>query len=60
MFLLNCVHKTIDVVECKVNKGVIGKVFKKDAKVVTDFLTRMDDSEVAAMDKMLKEKGYIW
>ncbi|XP_053373501.1 glycine--tRNA ligase-like isoform X1 [Mercenaria mercenaria] len=49
--------KTIDVVECKVNKGVIGKVFKKNAKVVTDFIARMDESELDAMDKILKEKG---
>jgi hypothetical protein len=40
-----------------VNKGVMGKVFKKDAKVVTDFITRMEDNELDAMDKILKEKG---
>lgn len=49
--------KTIEVVESKVNKGVIGKVFKGDAKVVTDYLAAMDQNELDQMDKVIKEKG---
>ncbi|XP_052783336.1 glycine--tRNA ligase-like [Mya arenaria] len=49
--------KMIQVVECKVNKGVIGKVFKKDAKVVTDYLTTLESEGADALDRSLQENG---
>ncbi|WAQ93989.1 SYG-like protein, partial [Mya arenaria] len=40
-----------------VNKGVIGKVFKKDAKVVTDYLTTLESEGADALDRSLQENG---
>ena len=39
------------------NKGLLGKVFKKDAKAVTDYLMRLESEEVDALDKVIQEKG---
>lgn len=47
----------VNVVEGKVNKGLIGKVFKKDAKAVTDYLMRLETDEVDALDKALQANG---
>ncbi|KAL4222209.1 hypothetical protein ACF0H5_018247 [Mactra antiquata] len=46
-----------NVVECKVNKGVIGKVFKKDAKTVSDTLARMEQTELEEMNQTLTDAG---
>ena len=54
---LNYPYKTIDVVECQVEKGVLGKVFKKDAKQITEYLTKLSTEEVEALEKLLQEKG---
>lgn len=47
----------VNVVECKVNKGLIGKVFKKDAKAVTDYLMRLESDEIDALDKAFQAAG---
>lgn len=56
-FFLNLVNKMVTVVECKVNKGVIGKEFKKDAKTVTDYLMGLESDEVDALDKAIQASG---
>lgn len=45
--------KIVDVVEATPNKGVLGKTFKKDAKIITDALARLQISEVEALEKDL-------
>ncbi|KAL3832079.1 hypothetical protein ACJMK2_023757 [Sinanodonta woodiana] len=49
--------KVMDVVECLAQKGLIGKVFKKDAKVVSDYLSNLTPEEVDKLEKTLQEKG---
>lgn len=44
-------------VECKVNKGVIGKLFKSDGKMLIEYLSRLDYDEVDALDKVLQANG---
>ncbi|XP_052247605.1 glycine--tRNA ligase-like isoform X7 [Dreissena polymorpha] len=49
--------KNINVVECKVNKGVIGKVFKTEAKLISEHLSGLASEEVDVIDKTLQGKG---
>ena len=49
--------KTIDVTEMVPNKGVIGKAFKKEAKVITDNLGKMDASSIAEREAELAANG---
>ncbi|XP_052826299.1 glycine--tRNA ligase isoform X1 [Octopus bimaculoides] len=51
--------KTIDVVECQPQKGVIGKVFRQNAKSICDHLTSMTSKDLLALDAGLKEKGEV-
>lgn len=39
------------------NKKNIGKLFKKDAKVVTDALTEMSAKELSMLQKLLQSEG---
>ena len=55
--ILNPAYKTVNVVECQVDKGLLGKSFKKDAKQVTEHLTGLSTEEVDALDKLLQENG---
>ncbi|XP_017784623.1 PREDICTED: glycine--tRNA ligase isoform X2 [Nicrophorus vespilloides] len=49
--------KVIDVVEAIPNKGLLGKTFKKDAKIITDALNLLSESAVDDFDKQLQGKG---
>merc|ERR1719322_1770598 len=49
--------KTIDVTEMAPNKGPIGKAFKKDAKIITDYLAKMDAVSVAEREAELNANG---
>merc|ERR1719322_1797218 len=49
--------KTIDVTEMVPNKGIIGKEFKKEAKIITDYLGKMDAASVSEREAELEEKG---
>ena len=49
--------KTIDVTEMAPNKGPIGKAFKKDAKIITDYLAKMDVASVAERETELNANG---
>ncbi|XP_064647807.1 glycine--tRNA ligase-like [Lineus longissimus] len=49
--------KVVDVVECQVQKSVIGKVFKREAKLVTEYLTRLEENQISELENVLKEKG---
>lgn len=45
--------KTVDVTEAVPNKQILGKAFKKDAKAITELLSKMSISEIEAMDQEL-------
>ncbi|XP_069816704.1 glycine--tRNA ligase [Dendropsophus ebraccatus] len=49
--------KTINVVQFEANKGAIGKAYKKDAKLVMEYLAICDACYVSEMEKILEEKG---
>lgn len=46
-----------DVVELVPNKGPIGKVFKKEAKMVTDSLAGLDAEEIGRIESALAKDG---
>ena len=45
--------KTIEVTEAVPNKQVLGKAFKKDAKSITDLLTKLSINDIETMDQEL-------
>jgi hypothetical protein len=45
------------VTEPQINKGVIGKVFKKDAKAVLDHVAALDEDGLAEVEKSLADNG---
>jgi len=45
------------VTEPQINKGVVGKVFKKDAKVVLDHVAQLNENGLAEMEKSLADNG---
>ncbi|KAJ9600090.1 hypothetical protein L9F63_009601 [Diploptera punctata] len=49
--------KVVDVTECQPNKGLIGKAFKKDAKIVMDQLAALDKEAVEELEKRLATDG---
>lgn len=40
------------------NKGAIGKAYKKDAKVVMEYLSMCDECYVTEMEQLLNDKGW--
>ncbi|XP_072027230.1 glycine--tRNA ligase-like [Amphiura filiformis] len=51
--------KTVDLVEVAPQKGVVGKAFKKEAKVLMEHLAKMSNEEAEALDKTMQEKGEV-
>ncbi|KAM4688513.1 glycine--tRNA ligase [Discoglossus pictus] len=49
--------KTVNVVQFDANKGTIGKAYKKDAKLVLEYLAICDACYISEMEKLLEEKG---
>lgn len=45
------------VTEPQVNKGAVGKAFKKDAKAIIDYLAVLDEDSVTEMEKSLANNG---
>lgn len=45
--------KTVNIVEAQPNKGLLGKTFKKDAKIIIDALGKLSLEEVEDLDKKL-------
>lgn len=50
-------YKTVNVVQFEPNKGAIGKAYKKDAKLVMEYLAICDECYITEMEKLLNEKG---
>lgn len=47
--------KTVEVTEAVPNKQILGKAFKKDAKAITEIMSKMSINDVQTMDKELTE-----
>ncbi|XP_072269077.1 glycine--tRNA ligase [Pyxicephalus adspersus] len=48
---------SVNVVQFDGNKGAIGKAYKKDAKLVMEYLAICDECYITEMEKLLQEKG---
>ncbi|XP_053119796.1 glycine--tRNA ligase [Hemicordylus capensis] len=46
-----------NVVQFEANKGAVGKAYKKDAKLVLEYLSICDECYINEMEKLLNEKG---
>lgn len=49
--------KEVDVVECTSNKGSLGKVFKKDAKAIGEYLAALSAEDCDRIEKELSTNG---
>nr|CAH7749236.1 unnamed protein product [Callosobruchus chinensis] len=49
--------KILDVVEATPNKGILGKTFKKDAKIISDALAALSLQEVECLEQKLAGDG---
>ncbi|NXV65909.1 GARS ligase, partial [Molothrus ater] len=50
-------YRTVNIVQFEANKGAIGKAYKKDAKVVMEYLSMCDECYISEMEQLLNEKG---
>ncbi|KAB0341886.1 hypothetical protein FD754_018812 [Muntiacus muntjak] len=57
LYSLTPSYKTVNVVQFEPNKGAIGKAYKKDAKLVMEYLAICDECYITEMEKLLSEKG---
>eukprot|EP00069_Balaena_mysticetus_P021197 bmy_13577T0 len=57
LYSLTTSYKTVNVVQFEPNKGAIGKAYKKDAKLVMEYLAICDECYITEMEKLLNEKG---
>ena len=55
--MTNCVKEMIDVVEIVPEKPAVGKAFKKEGKIVMDYLAQMDKDAIKAFEDKLNENG---
>ncbi|XP_073344510.1 glycine--tRNA ligase [Pagrus major] len=49
--------KVVNVVQFEPNKGAIGTAFKKDSKLVLDYLAACDECYISDQEKLLSENG---
>uniref|UniRef100_A0A224XJA3 Glycine--tRNA ligase n=1 Tax=Panstrongylus lignarius TaxID=156445 RepID=A0A224XJA3_9HEMI len=47
--------KTVEISEAQVNKGLVGKMFKKDAKLITETLSKLSLDEINEMEARLND-----
>ncbi|NWW54354.1 GARS ligase, partial [Pedionomus torquatus] len=50
-------YRTVNIVQFEANKGAIGKAYKKDAKVVMEYLSMCDECYVTESLFLINEKG---
>lgn len=50
-------YKIVNVVQFEPNKGAVGKAYKKDAKLVMEYLSSCDECYITEMEQLLNEKG---
>ncbi|XP_078008138.1 glycine--tRNA ligase isoform X1 [Phascolarctos cinereus] len=49
--------RTVNVVQFESSKAAVGRAYKKDARLVLDYLAACDEAYVTEMEKLLSEKG---
>ncbi|XP_030053724.1 glycine--tRNA ligase [Microcaecilia unicolor] len=49
--------KTVNIVQFDASKGAVGKAYKKDAKLVMEYLANCDECYITEMEKLLNEEG---
>lgn len=54
---LTAPYKTVNIVQFEANKGAVGKAYKKDAKVVLEFLSMCDECYITEREQLLNDKG---
>lgn len=54
---LTASHRTVNVVQFESSKAAIGRAYKKDARLVLDYLATCDEAYVTEMENVLNEKG---
>ena len=52
-------HKVVNVVQFEPNKGAIGKAYKKDAKLVMEYLSTCEEQVISEQEKLLTETGWV-
>lgn len=50
-------HKVVNVVQFEPNKGAIGMAYKKEAKLVLDFLAVCDECYITDQETLLNDAG---
>lgn len=50
-------HKVVNVVQFEPNKGAIGTAYKKEAKLVLEYLAVCDECYIDNQEKLLNEAG---
>lgn len=56
-YSLTSSHKVVNVVQFEPNKGAIGMAYKKDAKLVLEYLAVCDECYISDQEKLLNENG---
>ena len=49
----------MDVVEIVLEKAKVGKIFKKDAKLVSDHIANLEGDQVTKLETDLNSTGYV-
>lgn len=50
---------TEDITAAVPHKGAIGKCFKKDAKIIMDYLPTLSTEEIEKAERQLEKNGYV-
>ncbi|XP_059143729.1 glycine--tRNA ligase-like [Physella acuta] len=48
---------SVDITECVPQKSALGKIFKQEAKLITDYLNSMSSDDITLFEQTLNEKG---
>lgn len=52
-------YKVVNVVQFEPNKGVIGQTYKKDAKLVLEYLAICDECYITDQEQLLNQDGWV-
>lgn len=50
-------HKTVNVVQFEPNKGALGKAYKKDGKLIMEYLSICDECFITDQEQLLNDAG---
>ena len=58
-FLYFVIYVEKEIMELVPVKGLIGKQFKQDAKIIMGALAKLEAADIAVIDTALSENGYV-